>query len=90
MPGYEDLTADQLMYIVNFIGMVILISVGMLLLRSFIMLKVSKNVKSLELMIEKKIDEGLHKPSFFETLKIWRSECKKKKEERELSKPLGF
>ena len=82
MPGYEDLTADQLMYIVNFIGMVMLVSVGMLLLRSFIMLKVSKNVRSLELMIEKKIDEGLHKPSFFETIKVWWNERKKKKEEK--------
>ena len=40
-------------------------------------------------MIEKKIDEGIVKPSFFESIKSWWAERKKKKEEELMYKPLG-
>jgi len=80
MPGYEDLTPDQLIYIMYLVIIAISIYSFTLLIRSFITLAISKNVKHLELMIEKKYDEGLNKkPSLFETLKLWWVERKNRK-----------
>lgn len=89
MPGYEDLTPEQIIYIINLVSIVIIISVTLMFARSLVMLKVSKNIKRLELMIENTIDEGLHKPSFFETIKLWWTERKNRKKQEEMYKPIG-
>lgn len=88
MPGYEDLTPDQLIYIVNIVCITMIFYVIALLIRTILTLKISKNVKSLELMIEKKIDEGIAKPTFFETIKLWWAERKNKKQQEEMYKPI--
>jgi len=80
MPGYEELAA--LIYIVNIVCIIIIFYAIATLVRTILSLKISKNVKSLELMIEKKINEGIVKPSFFEILKDWWRQRKLKKKEK--------
>jgi len=89
MPGYEELTPDQIIYIVNLVSIVVIVFVVGQIFRTILTLKISKNVKSLELMIEKKIDEGIKKPSFFEAIKLWWAGRKNKKKQEELYKPIG-
>lgn len=84
MPGYEDLSPEQIIFIVELISIVIIVFCITQLIRTVLTLKISKNVKHLELMIEKKYDDGIKKPGFFESLKVWRVERKKRKEEDEV------
>lgn len=79
MPGYEDLTPDQLIYIVQLVSCVVVFYTSVYLIRTILTLKISNNIKCLELTIEKKIDEGIVKPTFFEHIKNWWNERKKKK-----------
>jgi len=79
MQVYEDLTPDQLIYIVQLVSGVTIFYTIVYLLRTILTLKISNNVKSLELMIEKKISEGIVKPTFFEHVKNWWSKRKEKK-----------
>ena len=81
MPGYEDLTPDQLIYITQLVSSVVIFYATVVLLRSILTLKISNNVKSLELMIEKKIDDGIVKPTFFEYLRNWWDKRKEKKKD---------
>jgi len=89
MAGYEDLTPDQIIYIVNLVSIVVIVFVIGQIFRTILTLKISKNVKSLELMIEKKIDAGIKKPSFFETIKLWWEQRKLKKEKEKMYKPFN-
>jgi len=81
MAGYEDLTPDQLIYIANLIGCVIVFYTSVYLLRTILTLKISNNIKSLELMIEKKIEDGIVKPTFFEHIMNWWNNRKEKKKD---------
>ena len=87
MPGYEDLTPDQIIYIANLIVICIFIYCITMLLRTVVTWKISKNVEHLELMIEKKYDDGIKKPSLFEGLKSWWDKRKTDKQQKELLKP---
>ena len=80
MPGYEDLTPEQLIYIVHMVLIIVSIYSIVQIVKTILTLKISKNVKHLELMIENKIHDGIKKPSLFETIKLWWSERKAKKE----------
>jgi len=79
MAGYEELTPDQLIYIVQLIVIGTISCSVIMLIRSIISLKISKNVKHLELMIENKISDGIAKPSLFVSLKAWWDRRKEKK-----------
>jgi len=80
MPGYEELTPDQLIYIVELVFLMIIIYGVIQLIRTLLTLKISKNVKKLELMIENKYEDGVKKPSLSESIKTWWSERKAKKD----------
>ncbi len=84
MPGYEELTPEQIIYIVNILSATVLISTILLLIRSIVTWKVSKNIKKLELIIENKIDNGIKKPTAFDYIKSWWNKRKLKKAEKEL------
>ena len=71
MAGWEELTPEQIIFIVEFIGITLIIFSISQIVRALITLRISKNVKHLELMIEKKYDEGIKKPSLFENIKVW-------------------
>ena len=88
MPGYEDLTPDQIIYMFNLVSILILVYCATILIRSIITWKISNNIKHLELMIEKKYDEGISKPTFFQALRQWWDERKQKKDLEESSKPI--
>ena len=79
MPGYEDLTPDQLIYIIQLVSCVAVFYTSVYLLRTILTLKISNNIKCLELMIEKKINEGIVKPTFFEQIKNWWNKRKERK-----------
>lgn len=79
MAGYEDLTPDQIIYIAQLISGVVVFYASVFLLRTILTLKISNNIKCLELMIEKKIDEGIVKPTLFEHIKNWLNKRKEKK-----------
>lgn len=78
MPGYEELTPDQLIYIIQLVSCVTVFYTSVYLIRTILTLKISNNIKCLELMIEKKIDEGLVKPTFFEHIINWWNKRKEK------------
>ena len=82
MAGFEDLTPDQLMLIVWLISLVVIFFTTGQIIRSFIDLKISKNIK---LKVEKELLEEVRnqidKPPFFNKIKLWWSERKTRKEE---------
>jgi len=82
MAGWEELTPDQLVLIMFLFLSIIIIHNVFLLIRSFINLKISNNIK---LRVEKELlDEvrnQIDKPPFFNKIKLWWSERKTRKEE---------
>lgn len=88
MPGYEDITPEQFMHMVNFISIAIIVYGSAMLIRSFIFLKISKNLKHLELMIEQKIEKGSNQPSLFASIRNWWKNRKEKKQKEEMYKPI--
>lgn len=88
MPGYEDLTPDQIMTLAWLSVAMVSIFVFGMLVRSIITLKISKNLKNLEIFIEKRIVEaGVKKPSFFESVKFWWVRRKDRKLQEKLYEP---
>ena len=91
MTGFEDLTSDQLMIIVQLITFAILFFTTGQIIRSLIDLKISKNIK---LRVEKELLEEVRnqssKPPFFKKLKLWWAKRKVEKELCEPFKPIKW
>lgn len=91
MAGWEELTADNLMTItwLVFIATIYCVTV-MGIIRSFIHLKVSKNIKfAMEHQVAKQIAKDLKEPSLFVSIKQWLKKRKEKRQEDKSSKPIG-
>lgn len=91
MPGYEDLTPDQIIYLGNLFAVCILVFATSMIVRSFLNLRTARYI---HLRIEKEIiakvnNEIFEKKPFVVKIKEWWSERKRKKEEKLLGKPLG-
>lgn len=91
MPGYEDLTADQLIYIVTIISIAIIVYGLSHVISSFINWKVSKNIKfHMSKEVAKSIAKEIQEPSWFTTIREWWKKRKEtKKEPDPFAKYLG-
>ena len=82
MPGYDDLTPDQIIYIIHVIAFVVTLNVVLLLIKTYFNLRISRFIYfKIEKEIADKIKDDLTpKESFFKQLKIWWNNRKKKKD----------
>jgi hypothetical protein len=80
--GWEELTPDQLIFIMLIVFSIVIIHHVCVLIRSLINLKISNNIK---LRVEKEllneVQEQVNKPPFFNKIKLWWAERKTRKEE---------
>ena len=81
MPGYEDLTAGELMTITWLIFLSVNIFVFGHIISTYFNYKASKNIKfHMRKEVAKSIAKEIQKPSLIKSIKLWWSERKAKKE----------
>ena len=82
MAGWEELSPDQLIFIVWAIIYMVTVYTFTLTFRSFINLKISKNIKlKVKKELLKEVRDRLDKPPFFNKIKLWWLERKERKGE---------
>lgn len=81
MPGYEDLTPDQLIYLTNLISIVVMFWSTSYLIRAIFYYLACKNINvKIEDEIVKEVKDKIKKETFFDIIKNWWMKRKKKKE----------
>lgn len=81
MAGWEDLSSDQLIAIMYLVFLSILIFSSSHIIGSFLNWAASKNIKfHINKEVAVHVAKELQKPSVFQTIKVWWTERKLKKE----------
>lgn len=89
MAGWEELSPDQIVFLMGLVVLIVIIHHVFLLIRSLINLKISRNIKinvEKELIkeVQKEVQEQTDRFPFFNKIKLWWS---KRKAQKELCKP---
>jgi len=82
MPGYEDLTADQLIYIVTLVSVAIMVFALSQVVSSFINWRASKNIKfHMKKEVATSIAKEIQRPPWFTMIREWWKKRKEAKKE---------
>ena len=88
MPGYEDLTSDQLIFITQMIFFAVSIYAIGHILSSFFNWKASKNIRfRIKQEVAENIAKDLQKKPFIVKIRGWIKRYREKKEEKLLGNP---